>query len=144
MGVTSPESPAWLPSGLVMSLLPGGFAVCRLPAGAPIPRWARRSSRFFALIRTPDELCVVCAEQDVPENVQTEGGWSLLQVRGPLEFSLVGVLASLALPLAQDGVSIFALSTYDTDYLLVRQADLERTNKALVRAGHHLEGVGLK
>jgi hypothetical protein len=139
MGLTDPGSSASLPPGLVLSLLPGGFAVCRLPAAAPIPRWVSRSSGFFALIRTPGELCAVCAEMEVPETVQAEGGWRLLQVHGPLDFSLVGVLASLALPLAQAGVSIFALSTYDTDYLLVRQADLERAAQALAQAGHRLE-----
>ena len=138
MDGTPPGSSGSLPSALVLSLLPGGFSVCRLPASSPLPRWARRSSRFFALIRTPDELCVVCAERDVPVAVQAERGWSLLQVRGPLDFSLVGVLASLALPLAQAGVSIFSISTYDTDYLLVRQADLERAAQALVQAGHFL------
>ena len=87
---------------------------------------------------------MVCAERDVPVAVQAERGWSLLQVRGPLDFSLVGVLASLALPLAQAGVSIFSISTYDTDYLLVRQADLERAAQALTRAGHRLEGIESK
>lgn len=130
-----------LPPGLVLSLMPGDFAVCRLAAGAPFPSWAGSSSQFYALIRTLDELCVVCAEKDVPDTVQAETGWSLLQVLGPLEFSLVGVLASLAHPLAQAGVSIFALSTYDTDYLLVRKADLSRAVQALVQAGHHLQGL---
>jgi uncharacterized protein len=139
MGLTYPESSISLPSGFVLSLLPGGFAVCRLPAAAPLPRWVSRSSRFFALIRTPDELCAVCVEMEVPETVQAESGWRLLRVRGPLDFSLVGVLASLALPLAHAGVSIFALSTYDTDYVLVRQADLERAAEALAQAGHRLE-----
>ena len=143
MSIKPPETSASLTSGLVLSLLPGGFAVCRMPAGAPLPRWARRSGRFFALIRTPDELCVVCAEEDVPGAIQAERGWSLLQVHGPLDFSLVGVLASLALPLAQAGVSIFALSTYDTDYLLVRQSDMERATQALTRAGHRLQGAEL-
>lgn len=130
-----------LPPGLVLSIMPGDFAVCRLPADAPLPAWAGSHSHFFALIRTLDELSVVCAEQDVPETVQAETGWSLLQVPGPMDFSLVGVLASLALPLAQAGVSIFALSTYDTDYLLVRKADLSRAAQALVRAGHRLQGL---
>jgi uncharacterized protein len=141
MGVNPPDSSASLPPGLVLSLMPGGFAVCRLPSSAPFPRWAHRSSGFFALIHTPDELCVVCAEENVPLAVRAERGWCLLQVHGPLDFSLVGVLTSLTLPLAQAGVSIFALSTYDTDYLLVRRADLERAAQALIRAGHCLEGI---
>ena len=127
--------------GLVLSLLPGCLAVCRLPAGAPFPQWAGRSFYLFALIRTPDELCVVCDEQEVPGAVQAERGWCALKVHGPLDFSLVGVLASLTVPLAQAGVSIFALSTYDTDYLLVRHADLERAVQVLIQAGHSLEGI---
>jgi hypothetical protein len=141
MGVTPPEPSAWLSNGLVLSLLPGTFAVCRLPADARLPRWAQNTTQFSALIRTPDELCVVCDELAVPKKVRVAAGWCLLQVRGPLDFSLVGVLASLALPLAQAGVSIFALSTYDTDYLLVRRAELERAKHALLQAGHHLEGI---
>lgn len=133
---SSPPSP-----GLVLNLMPGEFAVCRLPAGAPLPAWAGSSSQFFALVRTPDELSVVCTEQDVPDTVQAEPGWSLLQILGPLDFSLVGVLASLALPLAQAGVSIFALSTFDTDYLLVRKTDLSRAVQALAQAGHQLQGL---
>jgi len=136
-----PVASSPLPPGLVLSLMPGDFAVCRLPAAAPLPSWAGSSSQFYALIRTPNELCVVCAEQDVPDTVKAETGWSLLQVPGPLDFSLVGVLASLALPLAQAGVSIFALSTYDTDYLLVRKVDLSRAVQALVKAGHRLQGL---
>jgi uncharacterized protein len=140
MGGMPPETSAWLANGLALSLLPGTFAVCRLPADAPLPRWAQRRTRFSALIRTPDELCVVCDQLTVPKKVRAEGGWSLMQVKGPLDFSLVGVLASLALPLAQAGVSVFAISTYDTDYLLVRQAELGRAEQALLKAGHRLEG----
>jgi uncharacterized protein len=141
MSEIRPVASSPLPQGLELRLMPGEFAVCRLPAGAQLPAWAGSSSQFFALIRTPDELSVVCAEQDVPGTVQAEPGWSLIQVLGPLEFSLVGVLASLALPLAQAGVSIFALSTFDTDYLLVRKADLSRAAQALAQAGHRLQGL---
>jgi uncharacterized protein len=142
MGEAPPEPSAWLSNGLVLSLLPGTFSVCRLPVDAPLPRWAQRTNRFSALIRTPDELCVVCDQLAVPKKVRAEGGWSLLQVRGPLDFSLIGVLASLALPLAQAGVSIFALSTYDTDYVLLKQAELGRAEQALLQAGHRLVGGG--
>ncbi|MCK5430181.1 MAG: ACT domain-containing protein, partial [Anaerolineales bacterium] len=100
-------------------ILPGLFAVCRLPAQAPSPEWAQ-SDELLAFTRTRDEFSIVCAEEQIPANVTAERGWRILKVVGPLDFSLVGVLASLAVPLADAGVSIFALSTYDTDYILVK------------------------
>jgi hypothetical protein len=122
-----------------IALLPGDFIVCRLPAEAPFPVWAR-GENFLALIRTADELSVVCEETDeLPDDVRVEGDWRALKVRGPLDFSLVGVLAELAGTLAQAGVSIFALSTFDTDYLLVKSADLSAACAALKQAGHQID-----
>jgi len=94
------------------------FAVARLEARAPIPAWA---SEFFAVTRTADELSIVCASQSVPADVVAERGFRMLMVEGPLDFSLTGVMASIAGPLAAAGVSMFAISTYDTDYVLVRE-----------------------
>lgn len=119
---------------LPIIILPDRLAVCRLPAEAPSPDWARPGD-LLALIRTADELSVVCVERFVPPDVRAERGWRALQVQGPLEFALTGVLASIAVPLARAGVSIFALSTYDTDYVLVKEAALERAVEALSQAG---------
>jgi len=119
---------------LTLEVLPGTFAVCRLAATAPAPEWA--TGLFLSLTRTDAELSVVCAEGAVPPDVRTEGGWRCLRVRGPLGFGLTGVLASLAAPLASSGVSIFVISTYDTDYLMVQDRDLARARDALERAGH--------
>jgi hypothetical protein len=110
------------------------LAVCRLPVEAPFPDWARPGD-LLALVRTRDELSVVCPERFVPPNVRAERGWRAFQVQGPLDFSLVGVLVSIAAPLAEASVSIFALSTYDTDYVLVKEGDLERAIQALNQAG---------
>lgn len=118
-----------------LRVLPGRFAVCRLPAVASIPAWALAGA-FVSLTRTADELSIVCAEESVPREVAAERGWRALRVVGTLDFALTGVLAALAVPLAEAGVSIFALSTYDTDYLLVREGDLPRAVAALKHAGH--------
>jgi hypothetical protein len=119
---------------LPLVILPDRLAVCRLPADAPFPDWARPGD-ILALVRTGDELSVVCTERFVPPDVRAERGWRALQVQGPLEFAMVGVLASIANPLARAGVSIFVLSTFDTDYILVKEAALERAVEALSQEG---------
>ncbi len=122
---------------LSLFLLKGDFAVCRLKQDAPQPDWGQQG-QFYALVRTPDELSIVCAERFVPPGVPCERGWSCLGVAGPLDFSLVGILASLSASLAQAGVSLFAVSTFDTDYLLVKTRDLEKALAALSAAGHRI------
>ncbi|HEY7020771.1 MAG TPA: ACT domain-containing protein [Ktedonobacterales bacterium] len=118
-------------------LLPGFFAVCQLDPNAPLPVWATlASSRLVSITRTHSELSIVCAQEDVPNDVRTERDWRCLMVEGPLDFSLTGVLSALLAPLADAGVSIFALSTFDTDYLLVRAAQLDLTIETLNAAGH--------
>ena len=122
-----------------LELLSAEYLICRLPADAPYPVWAR-GENLLALIRTPHELSVVCEETaDLPDDVRIEDDWRALKVQGPLDFSLVGVLADLAGALARAGVSIFALSTFDTDYLLVKSADLPAALDALKRAGHQID-----
>jgi hypothetical protein len=117
-----------------LTILPEKLAVCRLAVEAPFPEWARPGD-LLGLIRTRDELTVVCAERLVPPEVIAERGWRALQVQGPLDFALVGVLAAITAPLAKAGVSIFAISTYDTDYVLVKEDALERARQALTQDG---------
>jgi hypothetical protein len=115
-----------------VTVLPETLAVCRLPAGDRIPSWALELHEgFVSITRTPDELSIVCPQVAVPPDTQTEDGFRALMVPGPIPFEQTGVLASLANPLAAAGISIFAVSTYDTDYVLVRAADLERALAAL-------------
>lgn len=123
---------------LTLSLLPTPFAICRLDAGDPIPAWARGD--FISLTRTRDELAVVCAQANVPDGIMCERDWRALRVVGQLGFALVGVLSALAAPLANAGISIFALSTFDTDYILVKARDLEDAVRILETAGHRIEG----
>lgn len=114
------------------------LAVCRLGAGEPVPEWAT-AGEFFSITKTADELSIVCAEAAVPACVRCERGWRSLKVEGPLDFSLTGVMWSLAEPLARARISIFAISTFDTDYLLVKEGDLGRAVLALSESGHRVE-----
>jgi hypothetical protein len=120
---------------LSLEIVPGTYAVCRLDASDPLPAWVG-SSPFVSVTRTEAELSVVCPGGAVPGGVRSEPGWRCLRVVGPLGFGMTGVLASLAVPLASSGVSIFVVSTYDTDYLMVQERDLARGVDALERAGH--------
>ena len=122
--------------GLVLSVLPTPLAVVRLDPTAAVPAWAA-SGELTSVTRTADELSIVCDEASVPPDARAAvRGWRALKVAGPLDFALTGVLASLAVPLADARVSIFALSTYETDVVLVRAADLSRACAALTQAGH--------
>lgn len=122
---------------LSIDLIPGRYVVCRLAPGAPVPEWAL-SGAFASVTRTPDELSVVCAEEAVPAGVTTARDWRCLRFQGPFAFEETGVLASVTAPLAAAGISLFALSTYDTDYVLVRDGDLARAVAALREAGHRV------
>ena len=123
---------------LILTIVPGRFAVCRFDPQETPPGWVFESD-FFSVTRTAEELSVVCREEIVPEDVMREAGWMCLKVEGPLDFSLTGVLASLAVPLAEAGLSIFAVSTFDTDYLLVKAHDLDDAVVALTQAGHTVQ-----
>jgi uncharacterized protein len=120
---------------LELSLLPERFAISRLAADAPLPEWATQGP-FFSVTRTGDELSVVSEISRVPPGVHSQPGWRVLKVHGPFVLSEVGVLASLAAPLAEAQVSLFAVSTFDTDYLLVNASQLSAAIAALEGAGH--------
>ena len=120
---------------LELSLLPGSFAISRLAADSPIPAWATEGP-FFSVTRTGDELSVVTELSVVPLGVQSERGWRVLRVHGPFVLSEIGILASLATPLAEAKISLFAVSTFDTDYLLVASETLSGVIAALEGAGH--------
>ena len=120
---------------LALELVPGLYTVCRLDAGASLPSWAG-AGPFTSVTWTDAELSIVCAQEAVPTGVRSERDWRCLRVKGPLGFGMTGVLASLAAPLASSGVSIFVVSTFDTDYVLVKQSALEAARVALQAAGH--------
>lgn len=123
-----------LPTDIPLIIMPERLAISRLAADAEYPEWARPGD-LLALTRTRDELSIVCAERYVPPDVRSERGWRAIQTQGPLEFNLTGVLASISAPLARSGISIFVLSTFDTDYVLVKEEGLDRAVTALNSAG---------
>ena len=120
---------------MTLDLLAGDYAICRLNADAALPT-SVASAAFWSVTRTADELSLVCEAGDAPAGSAAERGYRGLKVRGPLSFSQVGVIASLSSVLAAASLSIFVVSTYDTDYLFVRGVDLDRAIEALRQAGH--------
>ena len=132
------QTPRPRPS-LPLELLPQSLAVCRLAPDADRPAWANASASFLTMSRTPEELSITAEQRVIPAEVPCERGYRALRVKGPLPLDLIGILASIAEPLADAGISIFAISTYDTDYVLIKAADLEAARRALERAGHHFQ-----
>jgi uncharacterized protein len=122
---------------LELTLLPEKFAVCRLDSGDESD--LRAASGLFSVTRTANELSVVCPEEDAPDGADVSGGWRAFEVGGPLDHTATGVLASVATPLAEAEVPLVPLATFDTDYVLVREADLEKASEALTAAGHTVE-----
>jgi hypothetical protein len=118
-------------------LQPDDYAVCRLKPGTPAPAWAG-GGEFVSVTQTPWETSVVCLDKRVPKDVQSERGFRALRVQGPLDFSLVGVLESIIGPLAAERISVFAVSTFDTDYVFIREDNLARTVEILIRSGHDI------
>jgi hypothetical protein len=120
-----------------LSLLSERVAICRSDSKAPLPVWADAPpAEFFSVTRSKDEVSIIIADARAPREAKCERDWRLIMVKGPLDFNQVGIIAGLSGTLADAGVSIFALSTYDTDYVMVKQADLDRSVTALRQAGY--------
>lgn len=115
--------------------IPGEFAIARLAATADVPGWLTAKS-FTSVTRTRDELSIVCAADDVPPGVHHERGWQLMKLQGPFAFTETGILLRLLQPLAEVKVGIFAISTFDTDYVLFKQAQSSEAEAALTSAGY--------
>lgn len=126
---------------LTLSVLPEEFGICRLDGSAAIPAWVM-GHPFYSIARTPEELSIVCPAASISGEIPAERGWRCLKVHGPLAFDQTGVLLTLAEPLAEEGISIFAVSTYDTDYLLVKGRELPKAIEALRLAGHRVNDKG--
>jgi uncharacterized protein len=125
---------------LALEVVPGEYTVTRLEAGSPAPTELFElvgTTGLVSITSTPQEISIVCPTDLAPFG-DHEHGWRLLTVRGPLEFTLTGIMAALAGELAAAGVSLFALSTYNTDHVLVKAVDLGRAIKALTEAGHEV------
>lgn len=123
---------------LDLRLLADRLAVARLDAARAVPAWAFGGEGFVAVVRRGAELSVVCEAERVPRDVTAERGLRALELEGPLDFAATGILASVAVPLADAGIPIFALATYDTDVILVQDDDVDRATGALMAAGHRV------
>ena len=123
-----------------LSLLAETFTICHLAAGAAVPEWATQG-QFFSITRTSEELSIIAEADLVPERLRTVVSWRVMKVHGPFDFSEVGVLAALVQPLASAGVSVFAVSTLDTDYLLVQRSQLREAVTGLRNAAHRVHEV---
>lgn len=128
------------PAGQTLEVLPTAVAISRLPADAPVPAWAWQAREFLTISRSPEELSITADETVVPTSVPSQRGFRALRIRGLVPTGSVGILVSLLEPLARAGFGVFAVSTHDTDYVLVRAADLELARSALEQAGHHVLG----
>ena len=120
---------------LTLHLIPGEFAICRLPPGEPVPAWAG-SAVFSSITRTADELSIFCPAAQVPADTKHEAGWRLLKFQGPFVFTETGILTAILGPLAVAKISILASATFDTDYVFVKTGQLDAACRVLQAAGH--------
>ena len=127
-----------MPSKLTLQVLPEEFAITKLDAAAAEPEWVR-GGPMTSVTRTADELSIVCLASQIPETMDAERGFACVRVKGPLNFDLVGVLASMVGPLARAGISVFSVSTFDTDYLLLPNKDIESAIECLRAVGHSVQ-----
>jgi hypothetical protein len=141
MSLAEYESPDNPPNRIELEFewIPSPFAICKLPAQEAIPAWALPGV-FTSVTRTADELSIVCPADNLPPSIISAYHWVCLKLKGPFAFSQVGILAAFIDPLAQSGVPIFAISTFDTDYVLIQEEFAGAALKALQDAGHQLVG----
>lgn len=125
---------------MIFTILPDTFAIVRLPASDPLPRWAD-NGKFVSITRTADELSIVCRESLVPPGSNADRGWQCMKLEGPIPLSTTGVAAEFTTILAKAGVSVFPIATFDTDYVLVKGDRVERAAEALRAAGHSVRGL---
>jgi uncharacterized protein len=119
-------------------LFEDSFAICRMDRDAPVPEWAIEGY-FFSVSRTPDELSLVVLETSVPAGVDCESGWRCLKIESPFDFDLSGMITSIAAPVAKTEVAVFVVATQDSDYLLVKERNLDRALSTLSEKGFRIE-----
>lgn len=122
---------------LKIKLLEKKFCVCRLNKNDTVPEWTRNND-FCSITRTSEELSIVCMQNNVPDDIKCEKDWRILKIEGPLDFSLVGILASISEILSQSKISIFAISTYNTDYILVKDSEISNAVNELSKSGYEI------
>lgn len=122
---------------LTLKLLDKTYAVCSLSKNKKIPLWAIEGD-FLSITKTEDELSIVCEEKNVAEGIKYEGNWKILKIEGPLDFSLVGILAKISNLMAKNNISIFAISTYDTDYILIKLGNINKAIEVLKKDNYNI------
>jgi hypothetical protein len=126
------------PAALGLRQVQGSFAICRLAAGTPLPEWFKPDG-FASVSWSVDEVSITCLAAQVPDGVQCERDWRCLVLQGPFAFELTGILVKVLQPLAAAGIGIFAVSTFDTDYVLVKEHAFEAAKFALIESGLHID-----
>lgn len=126
---------------LKLSLLKDVYGICKLPGDSPIPDWTQKGS-WYSITQTEKELTIVCPQGVIPARVEYDGNWRGFRIDGSFDFSQIGVISSIAGPLAKAHISIYVISTYDTDYFLVKEANVEQAVTVLTDEGHSIEGKG--
>lgn len=122
---------------LNLTLLENRFGICRLERDIPIPEWAENEG-FCSITRTAEELSIVCPEENIPSGIICEKDWKCLKLEGPLDFSLIGILARISTLLAEEKISIFVISTYDTDYIMIKENDIRPAIEKLSANGYEI------
>lgn len=118
-------------SNFTLKLLQEKFAICKCDNKMPIPMWVLRSRDFYSITRTEDEMSIVSFEDSVPGDVEKNGNWRAFQVEGILDFSQVGIISSITSLLAEKEIPVFCMSTYNTDYVFIKEENLEKAVKVL-------------
>ena len=113
-----------------IKVLKDRYSICRLESEDMVPLWVD-TKNFISITRTEDELSIVCIDKNIPNEIMREKGWRVLKVEGPLDFSLIGILSEISGILAKEKISIFVVSTFDTDYILVKEENFEKSIKVL-------------
>lgn len=122
---------------LNLKLLKDRYSVCRLNRNEEIPKWIFQEE-FFSITRTDEELSIVCLQDKIKENIKCEKDWRILKIEGPLDFSLIGILSRISTLMANNGISIFAISTYDTDYILIKEESINRAIEVLENNNYNI------
>lgn len=122
---------------LNLKLLKGEYSVCRFDKNDEIPKWIF-NEEFFSITKTEDELSIVCLQDNIKENIKCEKGWKVLKIEGPLDFSLIGILSRISTLMANNDISIFAISTYDTDYILIKEESINKAIKVLEDSNYNI------
>lgn len=125
---------------LRLCVLPENYAICSFPPDASLPEWADRPS-IFSVTKTPKEITIVCEESHVPGECQKSENWKCIKIEGCFDLDVVGVLASITEPLAQNKISLYVISTFDTDYVLIHANDMDKAISCLSEFGHSFVGM---